>query len=525
MELKLKLDAQATVTSDKLITLKDLKKLAKLTSLPPSPVIVKDLKAKHEFGESAITATLYSETKLEDGDYYNFTKYVLLGNFEYDTNGIYKSGTVDKWSAQDLISKDSKFKTNIKSWFYETQEININLTSKEVFLVGSQSKYSPIIPPWDQLNASENILTEYGEWESFYQIDQSPWFKDPFSGDYITSSSKSTANLTDQYYAALTSGDATITSKKMPWAKLTDFNTASDDFYDALEWSAVNMKSLQKYQATSIDWTLVGFSSFETKQYKQTDWSQVTVSSFTSSEYTEIDWGKVSYSGKKSITKASGLDWTQVNFDQVFSSKKAYKKISWSEVSFSSFSSADYSEIQWDKVAFKGKKSVSYSALDWSQVDFQDFTKKNFKKVNWKEAQTNQLTASQYSAINWSYVALKGKKSADYSKLDWSKVITNDTFSAKAAKKVDWNQLTYSALDSAALAKLKQDAFSGKNKKLTAWLDANTTSTTGSGSQSGISFAGIAQPQSAGDLTTGQESGGSAAQVLLAAVEQQPVLI
>ena len=105
-------------------------------------------------------------------------------------------------------------------------------------------------------------------------------------------------------------------------------------------------------------------------------------------------------------------------------------------------------------------------------------------------------------------------------------VITNDTFSAKAAKKVDWKQLSYSSLDSDALAKLQDDDFSsGKNKKLNKWLADNTNPTTGSGSQSGISFAGIAQPQAAGGLNTPQEISGSTAQVLLAAVEKQPVLI
>ena len=118
------------------------------------------------------------------------------------------------------------------------------------------------------------------------------------------------------------------------------------------------------------------------------------------------------------------------------------------------------------------------------------------------------------------------QKSAHYSNLDWSKVDANDVFSAKAAEKVDWTQISASSLDLADIAKLRHDAFSGKNKKLTAWLDTNTTSTTGSGSQSGISFAGIAQPQAAGGLTSEQGTSGSTAQVLLAAVESQvPVVI
>ena len=111
------------------------------------------------------------------------------------------------------------------------------------------------------------------------------------------------------------------------------------------------------------------------------------------------------------------------------------------------------------------------------------------------------------------------QKSAHYSNLDWTKVDANDVFSAKAAEKVDWTQVSAFSLDLADIAKLRHDAFSGKNKKLSAWLHANTTSTTGSGSGNGLSFAGIAQPQAAGDFTTGQESGGSVG-VLLAAVEK-----
>ena len=87
------------------------------------------------------------------------------------------------------------------------------------------------------------------------------------------------------------------------------------------------------------------------------------------------------------------------------------------------------------------------------------------------------------------------QKSAHYSNLDWSKVDANDVFSAKAAEKVDWTQISASSLDLADIAKLRHDAFFGKNKKLSAWLHANTTSTIGRGSHNEFSFAGIAQQQ------------------------------
>ena len=87
------------------------------------------------------------------------------------------------------------------------------------------------------------------------------------------------------------------------------------------------------------------------------------------------------------------------------------------------------------------------------------------------------------------------QKSAHYSNLDWSKVDANDVFSAALAEKVDWTQISASSLGLADIAKLRHDAFSGKNKKLSAWLHANTTSTTGRGSHNGFSFAGIAQQQ------------------------------
>jgi len=459
------------------------------------------------------------------GDYYSLTKYAIKGDFKYDKKGYYKSGSAEKWSAQDLVTPDQDFKKDIKSWFYIKDEPIGSLTGLQLVLSGTDIKYSPISPPWKQLNGIDQISNEYGEWAKFYKQDNSPWYLDPFSGDYITSGNSSAGSAYEQYYTDLTSGDAALTSKKMKWDKLTDFASVGADFYNAVKWDYVNISKLQKYQSKdAIDWTLVAFDEFEANQYKQTNWSQVSVSSFTSFEYTEIDWGQVSYSGKKSITKASGLDWTQVNFNQIFASPKAYKKISWSEVSFSSFSSADYQDIQWDKVAFKGKKSVSYSALDWSKINFNQFEKKNYKQVNWKEAQTTQLTDSQYSAINWSLVALKGKKSANYSKLNWSKVINNDSFSAKAAKKVDWNQISASSLDSTALSKLQDDAFSGKNKKLTAWLDANN-SITGSGAQNGVSFASIGQLQAPGAVMSVQDNTGGSTEVLLAAVEKQPTLV
>ena len=134
--MKLDLGNNAVVASDKLITFKDLKKLAGLASLPPAPVIVKDLQGKYEFSKTAITATVYSQTELQDGDYYIFTKYVLLGDFQYGKDGIYKSGTLTEWSAQELTSTDSSFDTGVKSWFYEKNESSINLTGKEAFLVG-----------------------------------------------------------------------------------------------------------------------------------------------------------------------------------------------------------------------------------------------------------------------------------------------------------------------------------------------------------------------------------------------------
>ena len=81
------------------------------------------------------------------------------------------------------------------------------------------------------------------------------WESSPFSNNLITSSpTKSkdaniSPSLYDAYYSDLTSGNAALitkTSKKMPWKTLQDFSSVDSSFYSALEWSAVNMKSLQK---------------------------------------------------------------------------------------------------------------------------------------------------------------------------------------------------------------------------------------------------------------------------------------
>ena len=60
---------------------------------------------------------------------------------------------------------------------------------------------------------------------------------------------------------------------------------------------------------------------------------------------------------------------------------------------------------------------------------------------------------------------------------------------------------------------------------LTTWLYANTPSITVSGSNRGVSFSEISQPQAAGAPNTPQDSSASTAEELLAAVEKQTVLI
>ena len=103
------------------------------------------------------------------------------------------------------------------------------------------------------------------------------------------------------------------------------------------------------------------------------------------------------------------------------------------------------------------------------------------------------------------------------SELDVYLVIGSSSFSKKNAKQIDWSSISANDISSSALSKLSG---LGVKKK-----GVNVAELLKPGSQSKeLSFAGVGQVQG-GALTTGLESSSSGAEVLLAAVEKQPVLI
>ena len=175
-----------------------------------------------------------------------------------------------------------------------------------------------------------------------------------------------------------------------------------------------------------------------------------------------------------------------------------------------------YQEIDWGRVHYRGAKSISYSQVSWSEVDFGDFSIKTFKKVDWSKVQTVDLTTQQYDDINWGKVKFKGKKAPSLSGLDLSLVIGSSSFSKKNAKQIDWSSISTDDISSSALSKLSGLGVKKKGVNVAQLLKPASQSNE-------LSFAGIKQAGSAGALTTGQESGGSTADVLLAAVETQPL--
>jgi len=315
------------------------------------------------------------------------------------------------------------------------------------------------------ITSSDGSLTDTNKFAKYFKEN---WYANPFGQDLLPNSNNNTgvstatqiASAYDKYYSALTSGDAALTSKTINWKTFSDFSSVDSSFYSALEWGSVNISNLQKFQSSAIDWNQVQYSEFSSTQYKQTNWSQVSVSSFTSVQYQAIDWGQVNY---------------------------------------------------------RGSKSISYSEVSWSQVDFGDFSIQTFKKVDWSQVKTADLTEQQYSEINWGQVSFKGSKAPSLSNLDLSLVVGSSTFSQKAAKQIDWTQVSADDLSASALSKLSGLGVKKKGVNVAELLKPGTQSKE-------LSFAGVGQAQ-AGALTTGLESSGSSAQVLLATVEMQQALV
>jgi len=249
-------------------------------------------------------------------------------------------------------------------------------------------------------------------------------------------------------------------TKLINWGTLSSYGSLEEKTYSLIDWSMVDIKGLQGAKLTTFQWSKVDYSMLTTKQYKQIDWSQVNTETLTESNYKSINWGLVE---------------------------------------------------------FVGKKSVLYSKLDWSKVGFDEFSAQLHKKIDWSKVQTADLTAEQYSDINWSQVKFKGSKAPSLSSLDLSLVINASSFSQKAAKQIDWTQVSADDLSASALSKLSGLGVKKKGVNVAELLKPGTQSKE-------LSFAGVGQAQ-AGALTTGLEDSGSGAQVLLAAVEKQPVLV
>jgi len=434
MKTKIKLNNSITIVTDTVLTFDDINQWSKSDkTIPKPPEVIKDLKGKYEFGHNGITMTQYSHAYYNGEDQYSLTKYSIVGSFEYDKNGYYKSGKVEKWSVQDIFSSNPTFDSELTSAFYQNSEGGLKISGKQLLFAGTDKKLTPFYLP-KELTHADGVDDNYGEWVGFYKLNNISWYKTPFEGDYI----KDTFSLYNQYYSALTSGNAALTSKDINWKTFSDFSSADSSFYSALEWSSVNISNLQKFQGSAIDWNKVQYSEFSSKQYKQINWSQVPISSFTSDQYQAIDWGQVSYRGSKSISY-SQVSWSKVDFGDF--SIKTFKQVDWSQVKTSDLTSEQYAEIKWGSVSFSGKTSINYSSLDWSQVitasgfnaaayksvnwgqvDFGDFKQQTFAITNWNQVNFKQLSVSQYQAINWNEINLGALSTKTYQAIDWKKV-------------------------------------------------------------------------------------------------------
>ena len=422
-------------------------KVSYLASTIPSDTTVSEF-LEWELGTEAISQTFYlgvDKTKSP-------TKIVYMGDFSYSEDGGFEGGKIN---ASQMIAINGSTNTSI-SYYAKYQD---------PIKVSANSFYGP---GQDEL-AEVQVTPVSGFLDSFSKYFPKGWQENPFGLNVINDPSEKLGSQTpittssssyDKYYSDLTSGNASLTSKKINWKTFSDFSSADSSFYSALEWGSVNINKLQKFQGSSIDWTQVQYSEFSTKQYKQTNWSQVSISSFTSEQYQAIDWGRVNY---------------------------------------------------------RGAKSISYSQVSWSEVDFGDFSVKTFKKVDWSKVQTADLTTEQYSDINWSQVKFKGSKAPTLSDLDLSLVIGSSSFSKKTAKQIDWSTVSTDDISSSALSKLSGLGLKKKGTNVAELLKPGTQSKE-------LSFAGVVQAEG-GVLTTGQESSGSGAEVLLAAVEKQPALV
>jgi len=247
---------------------------------------------------------------------------------------------------------------------------------------------------------------------------------------------------------------------------------------------------------------------------KKIDWKELDISTATSDFYQAVDWKSVNMSLLQKFQN-SGIDWGKVQYQEF--SVAQYTQTNWSLVNTSQLSDANYDSIDWGRVAYKGSKSINYSQLSWSKVDFGDFSVATYKQVDWSQVKTADLTEQQYSEINWGQVSFKGTKAPSLSNLDLSLVVGSSTFSKKTAKQIDWTQVSSDDLSASALSKLSGLGVKKKGVNVAELLKPGTQSKE-------LSFAGVGQAQ-AGALTTGLEDSGSGAQVLLAAVEKQPVLV
>jgi len=361
--------------------------------------------------------------------------------------------------------------------------------------------------------------------------------KKNFSWKYVDlgeAGSNTTLSTTDLFQVKAATGDLTSTYSSTDWS-LVQLGEFSSETYSSTDWSLVKFGDVTTESKKTMDWSKVteGFLTNESKTTtddfqwsinndtaasgklsKKTKWSKVNIGEFSTETYSAMDWSQVNI-GKFQKFGSSSIDWTEVQFGEF--QTKQYKQTNWSQVNIGDFTAEDYSEINWGQVAFKGAKSVNYSALDWSQVDFGDFKTSSFKKVDWSKVQTTDLTSEQYSDINWSQVKFKGSKAPTLSDLDLSLVIGSSSFSKKNAKQIDWSTISTDDISASALSKLSG---LGVKKKGT-----NVAELLKPGSQGKeLSFAGVGLAEG-GALTTGQESSSSGAEVLLAAVEKQPVLI
>jgi len=336
---------------------------------------------------------------------------------------------------------------------------------KEYGTKGSDGHYLQVI--------KNSVIQQLPEWSAFTESQkleagikilnfEKIVFDDQIS-DYSTSGSSSkdatsntaysTGTAYDKYYSALTSGNASLVSKKINWKEL-DISTATSDFYQALDWKSVNMSLLQKFQSSGINWGKVQYQEFSVAQYTQTNWSLVNISQLSDTNYDSIDWGRVAYKGTKSINY-SQLSWSKVDFGDF--SVATFKQVDWSQVKTSDLTSEQYSEIKWGSVSFSGKTSINYSSLDWSQVitasgfnaaayksvnwaqvDFADFKQQTFATTNWNQVNFKQLSASQYQAINWNEINLGALSTKTYKSIDWKKVNVA-AFDAESISTAKWS--------------------------------------------------------------------------------------